>query len=153
MTAILLSVRPRYARALLAGTKTVEVRRRFPDQPSGATLFVYSSTPDRAVLGTVRLEAIERPRSHDVWHLYRDEMLIGRDALTDYLTEIDSAAILRVTHPHRWTRGVSLASLRRVLRLEPPQSFRYLSVDQAAELEELREQNHPSLAAPLAVGI
>lgn len=153
MTDILLSVRPRYARALLAGTKTVEVRRRFPDQPSGATLFVYSSTPDRAVLGTVRLESIERPKSHDVWHLYRHEMLIGRDAVADYLTETDSAAILRVTHPHRWPHAVSLAILRRALQLEPPQSFRYLSPDQVADLEQLRERDDRSLVASLAAGI
>lgn len=131
MTSILLSVRPAFAHALLAGTKTVEVRRRFPDVATPATIYVYSSTPDRAVLGTIELEGIDRPLASSVWDLYRHEIQIHRQPLEEYLENVNDAAILRVRSPIRWPKAVPLALLRSEIGLEPPQSFRY--VDSARE--------------------
>ncbi len=126
MSAILLSVRPVYAAGLLAGTKTAEVRRRFPDQPPGTMIYVYSSSPERAVLGTLRLDAIDRPASADVWLRYRDRIQISRPSLEEYLSDCDEAAILQVSEPTTWQVPVSLIALREVVGIEPPQSFRYL---------------------------
>lgn len=137
MTVILLSVRPVYAAALLAGTKTAEVRRRFPEQPRGTEIFIYSSSPDRSVAGTVRLDAIDRPSAADVWEEYREQIMIEELLLNDYLGEVDAAAILQVTEPTRWQRPVPLLELRQHLGVEPPQSFRYLNEDQALVLRAL----------------
>jgi predicted transcriptional regulator len=137
VTAILLSVRPTFARALLIGTKTAEVRRRFPDQPEGTELFIYSSNPDRAVVGTVQLDSIDRPQTEDVWGLYRDQIEIAEGPLNEYLDEVQSAAILRISAPRRWSREVPLAELRQRICVEPPQSFRYLDDIQARALREL----------------
>jgi predicted transcriptional regulator len=139
MTAVLLSVRPRYANALLAGTKTAEVRRRFPHQSRGTTLYLYSSTPDRAILGTVQLDEIDRPSADRVWHQYADQIEIEEAALGDYLAESPSAAILRVSKPARWKHKVPLGLLRSCLQLEPPQSFRYLTDEHVRTLESLRD--------------
>ncbi|MDQ7876576.1 ASCH domain-containing protein [Microbacterium sp. QXD-8] len=138
MTAVLLSVRPRYAHALLAGTKTAEVRRRFPHQPRGTILYLYSSSPERAILGTVRLHAIDRPSADRVWHLYRDQIEIEEAALDDYLSDLDSAAILRVNDSRRWRHPVPLRDVRARLGIEPPQSFRYLTDEHVKTLGALR---------------
>ncbi|BDZ48613.1 hypothetical protein GCM10025867_08540 [Frondihabitans sucicola] len=129
MTAILLSVRPEFANAILSGTKTAEVRRRFPTQVLPTTLYLYSSTPERAVLGTAVLQSIDRPRAVDVWALYRDRIRIGRGPLASYLKDVAQAAILRVEDPIRWHRPLTLAELRSQVGVEPPQSFRYLTDD------------------------
>lgn len=135
MRSILLSVRPAFAHALLAGTKTAEVRRRFPAVATPATIYVYSSTPDRAVFGTIELEGIDRPAASSVWDLYRHEIQIHRQPLEEYLDNVNDAAILRVRSPIRWPKAMPLALLRSEIGLEPPQSFRY--VDPARE-ERLR---------------
>lgn len=144
MTAVLLSIRPRYANAILAGTKTAEVRRRFPHQSRGTTLYLYSSTPDRAILGTVQLDGIDRPSADRVWHQYAHQIEIEEAALGDYLAETASAAILRISKPARWQQKVPLGLLRSRLQLEPPQSFRYLTDEHVRALESLR---HPRLQA------
>lgn len=126
MTAILLSVRPEFAHALLAGTKTAEVRRRFPAVRTPSTIYVYSSTPDRAVLGTVQLVGIDRPSASAVWDLYRDQIQIRRQPLEDYLQNVNDAAILRIGAPSPWRVPLPLAALRSDIGLEPPQSFRYV---------------------------
>ena len=126
MTAILLSVRPVYASGLLAGTKTAEVRRRFPEQSAGTTIYVYSSTPERAVVGTLRLDGIDRPAVGDVWQQYEHRIQISRPALEEYLADCEHAAILRVSKPVVWAAPMPLRQLRDVVGVEPPQSFRYL---------------------------
>lgn len=140
MTAILLSVRPRFARALLAGSKTAEVRRRFPDQPASTEIFIYSSSPDRAVIGTVRLDEIDRPRTETVWGLYGGQIEIEEGPLIEYLQDVGSAAILRISMPKRWAREVPLEELRQRIGVEPPQSFRYLDDIKA---QALRGLGHP----------
>jgi predicted transcriptional regulator len=135
--AVLLSVRPVFARSLLAGTKTAEVRRRFPDLARCTELFVYSSTPDRSVLGSIRLSGIHRTTPSEVWDSYGGEIDIARDELTRYLAGTDDVAVLSVTQPVRWPNAVPLESLRTRIGIEPPQSFRYLTQEQAESLRRL----------------
>ncbi|MEI2270239.1 ASCH domain-containing protein [Microbacterium sp. No. 7] len=128
--AVLLSVKPRFARAILEGRKTVEVRRRFPQIPTGTTVVLYSSSPERAVLGTVRLKRAIRVDPNAVWETYSADIGIEEDALEDYLAGADSSTVLQVEAPESWSRPVSLGLLREIFGLEPPQSFRYLTEDQ-----------------------
>ena len=139
--AVLLSVKPRYAQALLAGTKTVEVRRRFPAQPSGTVIFIYASSPVRAVLGTVVLDQISRVASEAVSHIHRGQIEIGREELAVYLDGVETASILEVSGPRTWSGSVPLEALRARVELEPPQSFRYLTGEQADLLTCLGDES------------
>ena len=137
MRTVFLSVKPRYARALLSGDKTVEVRRRFPDLDEGTIIVIYASSPDRQVLGSVTLTGVERTKSDAVWDQYSAHIGIDRESLDEYLDEATFAALLRVSTPVRWSRPVPLHELRSVTDVEPPQSFRYLSPEQLATLSHL----------------
>lgn len=128
--ALFLSVKPRYARAILEGRKTVEVRRKFPEVPAGTVVVLYSSSPERAVLGTVRLKQTIRVDPSHVWERFSDVIEIDEDALTEYLAGAAASTVLEVEDPETWTKPVSLRSLRMLLGVEPPQSFRYLEPDQ-----------------------
>jgi predicted transcriptional regulator len=142
VTAILLSVRPVYAAGLLAGTKTAEVRRRFPEQPAGTTIYVYSSTPDRAVVGTLQLDGIDRPAARDVWREYEDRIQISRPSLEKYLANCDRAAVLRVSAPVLWSEPLPLHQLRGLVGVEPPQSFRYLDDDHRQAITRSQTRRH-----------
>jgi predicted transcriptional regulator len=133
MTRVLfLSVKPRFARAILEGRKTVEVRRKFPVVPAGTVVVLYSSSPERAVLGTVRLRQTTRVDSSEVWARYADDIDIEEDALGVYLEGAAMSTVLEVEEPETWARPVRLGALRRILGIEPPQSFRYLAPEQVA---------------------
>ncbi len=137
MRSVLLSVRPRFARGLLEGTKTAEVRRRFPSVPAGTELFVYSSTPIRAVLGTLILEGIDLVQASDVWAGFSDRIEIGSSELDTYLAGKREASILGVTSPDLWPNPVPLSRMRERIGLQPPQSWRYLDPEKAEVLREL----------------
>ena len=137
MTTVLLSVRPEFARALLGGTKTAEVRKRFPDQPLGTKIIIYASSPEKVVLGCLRLDAVERPAASDVWRIYRDRIGIDRVRLDSYLAGSTGVAILRTSSPEWWDRPVPLSELRSEIGVNPPQSYRYLDEVSAHRLARL----------------
>jgi len=134
---VLLSVRPQYAHALLAGTKTAEVRRRFPDLDAGTILYVYSSSPERQVIGTLRLKAVHQLHPTTVWRRFKRMIGIDQAYLDDYLQGASNAAIVEVDEPQRWAGTVTLHQLRSDLCLEPAQSYRYLDQWKAAQLEQI----------------
>jgi len=134
---ILLSVRPRFAHALLAGTKTAEVRRQFPDVPPGTTAVIYSSSPEKAALGTMRVRALVRSTKSAIWRDYSKAIGIRRAELRDYLDGARECSILELDEPQIWASPVHLEQLRKTLHLEPAQSFRYLSDLQLSHLHNL----------------
>ena len=144
---LLLSVKPRFARAILEGRKTVEVRRRFPEVPAGTSILLYSSSPERAVLGTVRLRRATRVDPKLVWETYADDIGIEEDALADYLAGADTSTVLQVEYPELWSEPISLDLLRKMIGVEPPQSFRYLAADQAASI---RARANPATSSPIS---
>jgi predicted transcriptional regulator len=81
--------------------------------------------------------SVHRPKPLDVWAEFHDQIDIDRSDLDDYLANADASAILRVNEPVLWQRPVPLSELRETAGLEPPQSFRYLSAEQASQLKEL----------------
>lgn len=133
--AVLLSVKPRFAHPLLLGTKTAEVRRRFPFLSSGTKIFVYSSSPDRAVIGTFLLTDVTRVGTKEVWAQHAHEILIEESELAIYLDGATEAAIVGVACPDAWEEPMSLQGLRTDVGVEPPQSYRYLTAEQAVVLE------------------
>ena len=135
--ALLLSVRPRFARGLLAGTKTAEVRRRFPEVHEGTTVIIYSSSPDKAVLGTMRTRRLVRSNTEEIWREYSDAIGIGHAELKDYLEGATDCSVLELDTPTVWSRPVGLVELRRQLGIEPAQSFRYLTARQLSRLQGL----------------
>lgn len=134
--ALLLSIKTQYARAILEGRKTIQVRRRFPNIDPGTTVVLYSSSPEKAVLGTVRLRrTIEvNPDCVRGWH--GSDIGISERDLNAYLEGAEESTLLEVDCPDSWEQPVSLESLRTVLGIEPSQSFRYLATEQVEQAKQ-----------------
>lgn len=152
---LLLSVRPRFAQGLLAGTKTAEIRRRFPDVPERMTVVIYSTSPEKAVLGTMRARRLVRSNAQDIWRDYSDVIGVERAELTEYLDGASECSVLELDTPTRWGRPVGLAELRHLLHVEPAQSFRYLNGKQLMRLHALsmKPTDHSSITASVPVPV
>lgn len=135
--ALLLSIKPQYARAILEGRKTIEVRRRFPNIPPDTTVLLYSSSPEKAVVGTVRLKRTIKVNPDCVWGLHGSDIGIEEGDLNAYLAGADESTLLEVDCPDSWEQPVPLESLRTVLGIEPSQSFRYLATEQVEQAKQL----------------
>jgi predicted transcriptional regulator len=132
--ALLLSLRPRFADAILSNHKTIELRRTRPNVAGGATLVLYSSSPVRAVVGHAKLTRIDEAPPHELWPRVADRSGISRSEFDTYFENARTAFALHIEQVTALPTPMPLSYLRDRHGLEPAQSFRYLEPTQASRI-------------------
>lgn len=134
-TALFLSLRPRYAELLLAGQKSVELRRIRPVAPEGSLVLLYASSPAMTLVGQAEVERIEVAALDQVWRKHGLRTGISRAEYDRYFMGSDQAVAILLTNIRRLERPRPLDDLRHRLNgFRPPQSYRYLDSCQVAAL-------------------
>jgi predicted transcriptional regulator len=133
---LLLSVRPRFARAILDGTKTVEVRRRSIQAVPGTPVIIYATTPTKAVVGTARLERVVVCEPDEAWKDHHQWLGLDRFEFDEYLGG-GMACLLLLRDVASLADPLSLDRLREGGTFLPPQSYRYVSPTDPAPLRDL----------------
>ncbi|MBU0786859.1 MAG: ASCH domain-containing protein [Gammaproteobacteria bacterium] len=132
---MLLSVKPRFAEQILAGTKTVEFRRSWAAKPVGLAV-IYSSSPVQRLVGIIEIEGAVIATPASVWTKCRTRGPgLERKELMEYFSGKDQAygvLLGGLTLPEQPIRPKSLFR-----DFRPPQSFRYLT---ATELLRIGKQ-------------
>lgn len=127
----LLSVRPRFANALLDGTKTVEIRRRRAHIAPGSLCLLYASSPVCALVGAMRVCRTETDTPDALWCRWGEETGLDRDEYDDYLAGASLPCAIVVDAVERFATPVALTELRRRQHaFVTPQSYRFLRSDE-----------------------
>lgn len=79
----ILSIKPQYANAILSGNKTVEFRKAVFKQEV-EQVYIYSSSPEKRVVGYFTIESIDKAPPEVLWERYREEGSIDKDAFFAY---------------------------------------------------------------------
>jgi predicted transcriptional regulator len=66
--AVLLSIKPKYADLILAGTKRVELRRSWPSNDIGV-MVIYASAPVQRLVGAAFIDRIEECELAKLWSI------------------------------------------------------------------------------------
>jgi predicted transcriptional regulator len=135
--ALLLSLRPRFAAAILDGTKTVELRRTRLSAPPGTLLVLYASSPIMAVVGTATLADRHTASPTLIWRVHRHALGLTHAEFADYLTGADQATAITIENPRALPDPFTLAWLRRHTGFQPPQSYRYIASSDPTPLQDL----------------
>ena len=144
---LFLSLRPEYAELLLTGEKTVELRRIRPRAPIGTEVLLYASSPQRELVGMCTVGAIGQADPTEIWKLHGSNTGIGRSAFRSYFRGASRAVAISVRNPTRLDRPIPLAQLRAEwVNFQPPQSFRYVSRQDALLLLNGRDIARKSAA-------
>lgn len=123
----LLSIRPRFAEALLDGSKTVEIRRRRANITSGSVCLVYATSPMRALVGAIRVQHTDTDTSDALWHRWGAQIGLERDEYDAYLANSSQPCAIVVDAATRFAGPVGLQELRRRQHaFVTPQSYRFL---------------------------
>lgn len=131
----IISIRPRFADAILAGEKTVELRRRIPALELGTRLWIYSTMPVGAVVGTTTVCSILREHPDDLWAKVRDFAGLQRPEFDEYFEGAPQAVAIFLTEPQR-VQSVSIEQLREIRTgFHPPQVLMRVSQDEARALQ------------------
>jgi predicted transcriptional regulator len=134
---LLLSLRPRFATAILDGTKNIEIRRRPVNAAPGTQVILYASSPQMAVVGTARLCATTVCAPDDGWRRFHQQFGLNRDEYDTYLDGAANAHLLHLTTVNRLNEPLPLHHLREQAPFRPPQSFRYIAAGDPAGLRDL----------------
>jgi len=124
---VILSIRPVHAEKILDGSKTVELRRRFPSEVRPGTLaLIYSTSPTSALTGTARIQDVQRLAVPDLWKKHRSGACLHKREFEDYFAGLDSGYAIVLTSAKPLPRPVGLPELRERFGFEPPQSYQYI---------------------------
>ncbi|MCY3922165.1 MAG: ASCH domain-containing protein [Chloroflexi bacterium] len=124
---IVLSLKPRFAEAILAGTKTVELRRTTPKIEIPTRALLYASTPVRALLGTCIITDVRTANLTALWREYGSRSELSYNEFKHYFDGLDVGTALTLSHQRPLDRMVPLQDLRAKPRgFRPPQSFAYV---------------------------
>ncbi|MEU4310907.1 hypothetical protein [Streptomyces rochei] len=153
--ALLLSLHPRFATAILDGDKTVELRRQRVAAPPGTPVIIYATSPVMALTGTARLAAVDSATPAQLWHRHKAACGVSKAEYTRYMDGATQASALLIDHARPLSSTVSLDHLRAVNAFHPPQSYRYLTREALRELvggHEAANELLSRVAMPPAAG-
>ncbi|WP_308404151.1 ASCH domain-containing protein [Streptomyces sp. ATCC 21386] len=134
--AMLLSVHPRFATAILDGSKTVEVRRQRVAVPPGTPVLLYATAPTMALVGMARIVSVHVASPKEVWSAHRAQTGITRREYDAYMSGAAQASGITLEHPVSFDEPVPLSALRATGTFHPPQSYRYMKNDDLRQVAE-----------------
>lgn len=141
-TALLLSIRPRHADAIITGLKTVEVRRRRVSAPAGMTVILYATAPVKAIVATARLRESFVCSADVAWGRFSTVLGLAREELDAYLGG-GHGCLLVLTDVVRLKSPLSLGELRSTQPFRPPQSYRFVRRHDPRALTRLQDGQRP----------
>lgn len=129
MRVYIMSIKPKWARELYSGKKTVEFRKNSP--PVGSLVFLYESSPVKAVTGVFVVGAILSSRASHVWYATRalkhvwKSGTVKRDELLDYSGGA-SGKCCAILAEDSWKFPESAWEKLEKYSVRPPQSYQAL---------------------------
>lgn len=124
--AVLLSVAPEFAAKIADGTKTVELRRRFPGVPLGTWVYLYVTLPVGAILGRARVAAIDVDSPARLWQRHREHVGLTRARFDAYYRGSNEGIAVQLAG-YEAIVPKALAALRGALDgFVAPQCYRFL---------------------------
>jgi predicted transcriptional regulator len=123
-TALLLSIKPRYADSIFNGSKTVELRRVRPQIGAGGLVMVYVSSPRCSLEGAFEVAEVTAAAPAMLWRLVGKNAGVTREEFDDYFIGRDIGYGISIRRAWKLS-PVSLARLR-ASKLRPPQSYYYV---------------------------
>lgn len=132
---LLISIRPPFVESIFAGTKTVELRRKIPAIEAGVRLWIYSTRPVAAIVGSADVSEVRRGSPAEIWRQYHELAGVEFTKFQSYYHEAAVAYGISLENV-RIGRPIGLDVLRKVRpKFHPPQIMMSISSADAETLE------------------
>src|ERR1041384_1865410 len=90
-TGAIISIRPQYSNKILAGTKTIELRKSAMGLSEGDVVLVYSSAPEQRFAFWFRIQKIEALPVNKMWDSHSHQLGIGFEDYSAYFDGLTMA--------------------------------------------------------------
>lgn len=136
--AILLSIKPKYADLILAGSKRVEFRRIWAAQDVNM-IVLYSSSPIQKIVGMVEVDKIVVASPNVLWKTCTEKGGgLTRNELRSYYTGKQQGIAVLLGKTFKFSKHVNPSEVIR--NFVPPQSFRYLEMNECEIIEKMASE-------------
>lgn len=132
---IVLSIKPKYAALILAGTKTVEFRRAWAVEKVD-TVAIYASAPIQRIVGVVRVLDVVSAKPTLLWgYCKKRGGGLSRSELFAYMYGKTKGFAILLHSVRQFDQGI--VPSRVIEDFSPPQSFRYMTAAEVRKLERV----------------
>lgn len=135
---VLLPIKPEFANAIFTGEKRVEFRKQIFKRPVSHVI-VYSSAPDKKIIGFFKLGFVDVAAPMTIWKRHRGSGVISFAGYKAYFKGKKQAVAFGITAPCRLKNPVSLTFLR--TGQKAPQSYCYLEKRYLKKLNQLASKS------------
>lgn len=119
---VLLSIKPKYANAILAGEKLVEFRKlTFKKQIE--RVYIYSSSPEQRIIGYFTIEDIISDTPKELWRKYSSVGSITHDDFFEYFANKEIGYSIKIKSVNRFKKSKNPKEIFE--NFVAPQSFMY----------------------------
>lgn len=123
---LLISVKPEFAEKIFAGVKRIELRKSRPSVTAGDIVIVYSTLPEKAVLGSCTVKEVVTDTPVALWNTYHNELGIDKKRYFEYYKDMGIAVGIVLTSVQKFPEKIPLETIRKDFpQFTPPQTFKY----------------------------
>ncbi|MBA3987120.1 MAG: ASCH domain-containing protein [Flavobacteriales bacterium] len=119
---IILSIKPKYANAILSGEKLVEFRK-LAFKRKVERVYIYSSSPEQRIIGYFTIEDIISDTPKELWRKYKRVGSICQEDFFKYFGEKEIGFSIKIKSVRRFEISIDPKVLFK--NFVPPQSFMY----------------------------
>ncbi len=131
LTSVILSIKPIYAQAIMAGTKKVEFRKKIFKRPIDK-VFVYSSSPEKKIIGYFTIGEIVEGSPEQLWERFKEVGGIHKKDFFEYYKNSDTGFSIGVDTFEKFNKGLDPSSFFE--KFCAPQSYIYLEEKTAIDI-------------------
>ena len=124
---LLLSIHSEYAKNIVKGHKTIELRRKFPifEKKESKKIFIYACSPISKIIGECNLKEVKKFSLKKLWTETHLPAMIDSKSFKKYFKGCDFGFALYLKNPVKYKHFVGLKQIFGKNSF-PPQSFRYI---------------------------
>jgi len=124
---IVISIQPKWAGLIRSGSKTIELRRRFPRLPRGSEAYLYESSPVCSLTALLRIGTVHELPIADLWKLHGNDSCVDERRFAEYFAGREIGYGVHITKCIPLAKAVPLSTLRSEFSFTAPQSWAYAS--------------------------
>lgn len=123
MTNVILSIKPRYANAILGGTKDVEFRKSSFKRKDIDKVYIYSSSPEKKIVGYFYIDTIVSGHPKVLWNSFGHKGAINEKDFFNYYKDKEKGYCIKIKKVKRIEKPIDPLCV--LDRFVAPQSYSY----------------------------
>ncbi len=129
---LIISVKPEYAKKILKGEKTIELRKCAPKRVGkDGYILIYVTSPIKEVWGIYKIENIFKENPSILWEKFGEKTGITKQEFNDYYKETKNAFGIELQEvKNLFKHSIKLDNLKGLIPgFMPPQTYSYIDLD------------------------